>query len=362
MKAWILHGIGDIRFEEAKMPVPKDGEVLVRVAACGICGSDVPRVYETGAHKHPIIIGHEFSGVVEDAKSADIEWEGKRVGIFPLIPCKQCLCCKKKQYELCENYSYLGSRTDGGFGEFVSVPKWNLIELPEEVSFEAAAMLEPMAVAMHATRRAYRDITLAEPICDENDFICVIGLGTIGMLVACFLRELGHERLLLVGNKDSQREKLIQLGFSEGCFVSTKDEDAARWIEKKTKARGAAAVFECVGRTETFSLSVEAAAANATVVLVGNPANDAMSLSKNIYWKILRKQLFITGTWNSSFRHEADDDWEMVLSILKRGSLHPEGIISHRLPPEDLEKGLLIMRDKSEPYGKVMIVQGGRER
>lgn len=154
MKAWVLHGADDIRYEEIERPQPADCEVLVRVQAAGICGSDVPRIYKTGAHVHPLIPGHEFSGIVEKTgTSTNPEWEGKRVGVFPLIPCRECIPCRKRQYELCRNYSYLGSRRNGGFAEYVLVPEWNLIELPANVSFTEAAMLEPMAVAVHAMRR-----------------------------------------------------------------------------------------------------------------------------------------------------------------------------------------------------------------
>lgn len=96
MKAWILHGINDLRLEDVPVPVPGEKEVLVRVKAAGICGSDIPRVYRTGAHIHPLIPGHEFSGeVVEMGSGVDRSWVGQRVGIFPLIPCQSCGLCEK---------------------------------------------------------------------------------------------------------------------------------------------------------------------------------------------------------------------------------------------------------------------------
>ncbi len=89
MKAWVLHGVGDIRFEEVEAPHPADGEVLVAVRAAGICGSDIPRIYQTGAHVQPLIPGHEFAGqVVETGRNVSADWQNRRVGIFPLIPCK----------------------------------------------------------------------------------------------------------------------------------------------------------------------------------------------------------------------------------------------------------------------------------
>lgn len=155
MRAYVLHGIDDLRLEETALPEIKEREVLVKVMAAGICGSDIPRIYKTGTYSYPLTPGHEFSGtVIKTGPEADKKWMGKRVGIFPLIPCGECEPCRKKQYEMCRHYSYLGSRTNGGFAEYAAVPEENLIELPEEVSYEVAAMLEPMAVAVHAMRKS----------------------------------------------------------------------------------------------------------------------------------------------------------------------------------------------------------------
>ena len=181
MKAWVLHDIGDLRFDTVKEPVIQKREVLVRVRAVGICGSDIPRIYQNGAYSHPLILGHEFSGeVVETGVLADPVWKGQRVGVFPLIPCRECAPCRQKQFEMCRNYGYLGSRRDGGFTEYVAVPEENLIPLPENVTFEAAAMLEPMAVAVHAMRRIK-----AKP----SDRIAICGVGTIVLLLYQLLRE-----------------------------------------------------------------------------------------------------------------------------------------------------------------------------
>lgn len=150
MKAYILQSTGDIRWETVPDPVPGEGEVTIRVRASGICGSDIPRIFKDGAHRMPLIPGHEFSGeVVGLGKNVDGRLLHKRVGVFPLVPCGGCAACRKGEYELCRDYSYLGSRRDGGFAEYAAVPAANLVKLPDAVSFDAAAMLEPMAVAVH---------------------------------------------------------------------------------------------------------------------------------------------------------------------------------------------------------------------
>lgn len=346
MKAWVLHDVNDIRLEEVEKPKPGTGEALVAVKAVGICGSDIPRIYRTGAHVHPLVPGHEFSGVVEEVGAgAASTWIGRRVGIFPLIPCGTCGPCRRKQYEMCRNYGYTGSRRDGAFAEYVSVPVENLLELPDEAAFEEAAMLEPMAVAVHAMRRMS---------ISGDDTVAVCGLGTIGLLLLMFLLEKDEkQKILVVGNKDSQKQAAIRMGLSAENYCDSKKQDAAKWLAERTQGQGADVFFECVGKNETVSLAVASAAPAGRIVFVGNPGSD-MHLEKDIYWKILRNQLTLSGTWNSSFTHEPEDDWHYVLGCLARKRVAPAGLISHRFAMEELDKGLRIMRDKSEEYIKIM--------
>lgn len=345
MKAWVLHGADDIRFETVDKPALADKEVLISVKAAGICGSDIPRIYQTGAHRHPLVPGHEFSGVVvETGAQADAKWLGRKVGIFPLIPCGQCLPCQRKQYEMCRNYDYIGSRRDGAFAEYVAVPERNLLLLPETVGFEEAAMLEPMAVAVHAMRQAMPAV---------SDTVVVCGLGTIGMLLLMFLQEAGVKNLLAVGNKEFQKQTVRNLGLPLDNYCDSREQDAATWLSERTDGAGADVFFECVGKNETVSLGVNAAAPAGKIVLVGNPYSD-MTLEKDVYWKVLRNQLTVKGTWNSSFTGEQTDDWHYVLERLAQKKIAPAELISHRLPMEALETGLHIMRDKSEDYIKIM--------
>lgn len=348
MRAWVLNGIGDMEYRtDVAEPDILDNEVLVAVKAAGVCGSDIPRVYQNGAHRMPLIIGHEFSGqVVKTGKQVDVSWMNQRVGIFPLIPCRNCESCLKGQYEMCRHYSYLGSRQDGGFAEYVAVPVWNLIRLPDVVSFEQAAMMEPMAVAVHAMRR----LSIG-----QEEAAAVFGLGTIGQLLTMFLLAGGIKKVYAIGSKESQREAVTAMGIPERNFCNSSREDVLAWMDSRTKGMGVEAVFECVGKNETVVQSLGMASPGGQICLVGNPYSD-MELEKDVYWKILRHQLRVTGTWNSSFLGEgAADDWHYVLDCLDKGLVAPERLITHRFALEDLKCGLDIMRDKTEIYTKIMI-------
>ena len=386
LKAQILYGIGNIKYAEIEEPTLKEDEALVQVSACGICGSDIPRIYKTGAHNMPLVPGHEMTGTVKECASRP-ELVGRRVGIFPLIPCKECPQCKAGHYEMCENYNYLGSRCDGGFAEFVTVPVWNLIPLPDDISDDEAAMLEPMSVAVHAIREiglirritaqdGSKQWTTADAEADgaggsgTQPTIAVCGLGTIGLFVAMFLKDAGYRNVFCIGNKDIQKKKLLEMGYAEGDLCDVRYGEPATFIKEKTGG-GVDYYFECIGRPESYEQAIKCAAPLGKVMLVGNPAAD-MDLKREVYWKILRNQLTLKGTWNSSY----PDDWTYVVERLTAWSslreqkgdktggsaaadaseaMTPSSLITHRFSLEDMDQGLSIMKNKSEEYIKVMV-------
>jgi L-iditol 2-dehydrogenase len=361
MRAQVLYGIGNIRFTEIETPAPGAEQALVRVTRCGICGSDIPRIYKTGAHNMPLIPGHEMAGIVEQCESRP-DLIGKKVGVFPLIPCKKCSQCLAGHYEMCENYNYLGSRCDGGFAEYVAAPVWNLIPVGDEVADDDAAMLEPVCVAVHAMRLMGILDDVPE---NKSKSIVVCGLGTIGLLVALLLRDKNYENVLLVGNKDIQKQKILEMGYPEEQFCDVRYCEPATRIMDRTGGRGADFYFECIGRTECYEQAVKCTAPLGNIMLVGNPASD-MTLTREVYWKILRNQITLRGTWNSRFSgiDGEDDDWRYALTRASAWTkaraegqklLLPSDLVTHRFGLEDMQKGLDIMNRKSEEYIKIMV-------
>lgn len=348
MKAHVLEGINQLIYKEVEMPRLKPHEVLVEVKAAGICGSDVPRVFETGTYHFPTVPGHEFAGIVVGAYYAeDSVWEGRRVGVFPLIPCKKCPQCMKKQYEMCSDYNYLGSRCDGGFAEYVAVPVWNLIELPDKISYEEAAMLEPASVALHAVRRMELEGVQS---------VVLFGLGTIGILIAEWLHILGITVVFATGHSEEHGALMKMVSSIEYRYLDERYCDVAEEIMKATDGLGVDAVVDCVGTSESIKDAITCVVPGGQIIEVGNPKAD-VSLEKNAYWKILRKQIRLTGTWNSTFTHEGDDDWHMTLKECEVGELNLMDLITHRLSLEDLHRGLELMRDKKEYRNKIMILK-----
>ena len=344
MKARVLKAVGNLDYCDYPIPKIKSGEVLLKVRACGICGSDIPRIFVNGTYHFPTLPGHEFAGEVVAA--ADKENEnliGVRATVFPLIPCKKCESCKKGSYEMCKSYDYLGSRSDGAYAEYVRVPVWNLVPIPDTLSFEAAAMSEPCAVALHALRRAQIEI---------GDVVVIYGPGTIGMLIAQWARAWGA-KVLLVGTDLNNWDFIESLGFYDYCNSS--HEDPVKWVMNMTDGSGADLAIEAVGIATTACNCLESAASGGKVLFVGNPHGD-YTFPQNTYWQILRKQLTVFGTWNSSYDNTRKSDWNIVVDAMASGKINVEKLITHKFDLKNMDKGLNIMKNNSEFFAKVMVV------
>ncbi len=338
-RGYSLHAVNDFRYEEFEYPKCARGWCIVKVKAAGICSSDIPRVYTNGTYHYPTVLGHEFSGIVD--KVADKENDfilGKRVGIFPLIPCRKCEQCQNGHYEMCANYDYMGSRRDGGFAEYVAVPVWNLIILPDEISFEEAAMMEPLAVALHAIKNAS---------IKKNDTVGIIGSGMIAFAAAQWAKKLGASEIVVIGRSESKRkiaDKIPEIKYL--TFENCKKEYDV--------------VLEAVGTNSAIDMAINKVKPGGRLVLMGNPEGK-VELNQNTYWRILRKQLHITGTWNSSYEQNSDCDWAEVVEALKKHTIKALALISHFYDQDDLKTGMDLMLKHEEPYCKVMTLWNRRD-
>ena len=237
-------------------------------------------------------------------------------------------------------------------------PIWNLVPLPDDVSYFQAAMLEPMSVAVHSIKRAGLLDKKGKALPDASTRTIVIcGLGTIGLLTCRFLLDAGYERVFVIGNKDIQREKFLVMGGKYDNFCDVRYKDPIAFVMSISGDHGADNYFECVGRPENVEQAIKCTAPLGTVMLVGNPASD-MELKKDTYWKILRNQMTVLGTWNSSFegrgsRKKYTDDWQYVIDRLS--SLKADNLVTHVFDLDRMSKGLDIMKRKSEDYVKIMV-------
>lgn len=334
MKAYVLHGINDLRYEDVKMPECPDNWAIVKVMASGICSSDIPRIFSKGTYSFPTIPGHEFAGVVYQVKNSRYEYlVGKRVGIFPLIPCRNCQQCQRGHYEMCSNYDYLGSRRDGGFAEYVSVPIWNMIPLSDNISFTSAALLEPLAVALHAVKMGNI----------QNGYrVGVVGTGMIGICAALWAKILGADTAFVLGRSEHKRS-LVQKMNLEYEIISSENNFSFDLV------------IEAVGSTECIQNAIQFVSPGGTLVLMGNPSGD-VKLPQDIYWRILRKQLLLKGTWNSSYKCDDISEWTEAVDALQNGIINVDPLITHRYLKENLIDGLNLMKEHKEVYCKIVTI------
>jgi len=346
MDALVLHGVGDARFEQIPRPRPAEGEILVRVGFCGVCGSDIPRTFVKGTYHFPTVCGHEFAGTVEACgPEVDDYRPGDRVVIFPLLWCGRCTSCERGAYVQCSDYDYYGSRRDGAFAEYVSVPTKNVIPVPDGVSMEAASMTEPAAVALHALKRAGAGFI--------GQVVVIFGAGPIGLMVAQWARMMGAAQIILFDLIPQKLAMAEKLGFE--LALDARNCNPVEKVNKLTDGHGAEVCVEAAGVPVTLNQAISAARVGGRVVLLGNPSAD-VTLPAALISQAMRRELDILGTWNSSFSAAGNnDDWHAVLAAADSGTLDLDCLVTHRVPLENAWDALVMMRDQSEFFAKVLI-------
>ena len=346
MKAARLHSIGDLRCDEVEVPIPHGRELLIKIGACGICGSDFPRVFEHGSSndKYPLTIGHEFSGeVVSVGEDADPALIGVRGAIYPLIPCRKCDPCVTGNYAMCEDYDYLGSRCDGGFAEYCLIPsEWHLIR-SERASLVELAMTEPACVAQHAVRKAN---------VEAGHFVVIYGTGPIGIMAARWVKMFGAEPLLVDIVPDKVKFA-AEKGFQA---INSKEVDVVEEIRKRNGGKLADAAIEGTGSGAAWIDCVKSVRARGVIALLGNPIGET-KLPINIHSMMLRKELSIHGVWNQSRAPYPVNEWEYTVHMMDEGKLEVADLITDRLALEELPQVMADIKNRKRQIVKAMYIQ-----
>jgi L-iditol 2-dehydrogenase len=345
MKAAVLRAKNDIRYEDIDAPIILPNEVLIEVRATGICGSDIPRVLGDAAHYYPIVLGHEFSGIIADVgEQVSNVKKGDRVTAAPLLPCHECIDCQLGHFSQCKHYKFIGSSVFGSWAQYVKVPARNIIKLPDNVSFEEGAFFEPSTVALHGIFNAdFR------PGFDA----AVLGVGTIGQLAVQWLRILGAAHITAFDVDEAKLAKSKDMG-ADVC-INTSEEGFKDEINKIVENRGIDYVFETAGVTFTQKLSLDIVANKGTVCFIGTPTAD-LNLSPPIFEKILRKELKLTGSWMSYSAPFPGKEWMLTADALARKVLKCETMIHEKFALSDVDDAFDLYRKHIPMSGKVLLV------
>lgn len=324
MKAAVLHAPGDLRVEDVPVPKAGAGEVLVKVGAAGICGSDIGRVMVTGTYHFPTIPGHEFAGTVaEIGQGVEGLALGDTVAVAPLIPCRRCEWCQAGKFSLCDDYDFVGSRRDGAFAQYICAPAANVLKVPVGVSLEVAATIEPAAIILHGIHKL--DLKL-------GDAVAVVGCGALGFFALQFAKLSGARPLIAV---DVDEEKLAlarQVG-ADICINPAKV-DALAAIREATGGRGVAVSLECAGSAPGRDLAILAAAKQGKVMLYGTAYGD-VTFAEKAFAKMVREELEVIGSWNSYSLPFPGKEWFDIIGLLADGRLVVEPLITHRATLEE---------------------------
>ena len=349
MKAIQMTGIKQLEMVEIPVPVPSEDEVLLKVRAVGVCGSDIPRINKYGAHCLPIIPGHEFAGEIEKVGAKVENWKkGDHVCVAPLLPCYSCEWCRKGEFSLCTDYKYYGSRNQGAFGEYLAVDPRNMVKLPDDLPFDWGAMVDPAANALHACFRA--GLT-------PEDSICVYGLGAIGILAIQYAKAIGVKTVIAVDIHDMKLDVARKSGATI-CINSMK-QDPVSAVREGTDGKGASVVLEMSGVPAVQNSAVLSASKMGRVVFLGI-SHSGLNLEKQAVDNILRYQLCVCGSWNSFSQPFPGKEWTESVQLMHEKKLNPDLIISDRHNLEDIPAVFKkIDEDPSFIFNKIMFYPAG---
>ncbi|HUX99982.1 MAG TPA: NAD(P)-dependent alcohol dehydrogenase [Candidatus Deferrimicrobium sp.] len=339
MKVAVLHKVQDIRIEEREIASPEHEEVLIKIKAVGICGSDF-QYYKTGicgtyAFSEPFILGHEAAGEIIKigAEVAGLKI-GDRVAIEPGRTCGRCIYCKTGRYNLCPDVIFLAaSPVNGAFSEFLVMPSHLVYKLPPAVSCEEGAMIEPLSVGIHAVDRANLR---------HNDKIAIFGQGPIGRVTLAVVLAYGISEIFVTdisqGRLDLIDEKVVK--------INARNQDPRTLILDQTQQDGVDVVFEASGATKSIQDALEVVKRGGKILQIGVPHEQYIPLPLA---KIVDNQIDILG----SFRYA--NTYPIAISLLEKKQVNVKKLITHRFSFKAIQDAFEFLRKTGEPIIKIMI-------
>lgn len=333
MRAAKFFGKHDVRVDDYPVPAVDSRDVLVRVKASGICGTDV-HVYEDAVPlaKLPVIPGHEFAGVVEEVGAGVTDFApGDRVAVEPNLFCGECHYCRTQKKHFCEHWRAVGLSIDGGFAEFARVPRQALYRIDDALSFEAAAFFEPVACVLHGIERAE---------IQSGQSVALVGCGPIGLLFVQLLRLHGVGLVIATDLDAAKLEMATRLGADE--VVNANDQDAKAAVRALTGGRGADVVIDAAGVPD---VALSLVATTGRVVLFGVPAENYEFPLRP--YEIYRRELSIVGSFTNPYTNEA------ALQLIPRVDV--SSLVSHRIALDALEDHILALQAREPGMRKVQV-------
>jgi L-iditol 2-dehydrogenase len=342
MKALVLEEYNKLIYKDVPDPQVGSDDILVQVKASGICGSDVHGMDgSTGRRIPPLIMGHEAAGIIaQTGSNVKKYYPGQRVTFDSTVYCGKCFFCRRGDINLCDHRRVLGVSCDeyrqhGTFAEYVAVPQHIIYPLPEKISFQQSAMVEPCSVAFHAV--ALTPLTL-------NDTAVVVGAGIIGLLVIQTLRSSGCGQIIAVDLEAERLEMARQLGADIG--LNPAGDDVASMIKKMTNKRGADVAFDAVGINASLKTALGSLRKGGALTLIGNLKSEVD----------LALQTVVTGEINIQGSCASRGDYPACLDMIARGAINVDSLISAAEPLSDGAQWFERLYEKEKGLIKVVLI------
>ncbi len=348
MKAAVWRGQKDLSIEQVPIPQPGPGEVRLKVKVCGICGSDLHEYNEgpfliprrphplTGRQGGPLVVGHEFSAEIDSLGPEAEGWQpGDRVTVNCLLYCGVCAYCQRGQYNMCLKLGTVAFASDGAFAEFLCVPAYTLLKLPDAVTDDMGAFAEPLAVAVRVVKRTRLEL---------GHSVAVIGAGPIGLLVMQVALAAGASRVFVVEPMAARREMALKLGAA--LAIDPTAEDAGKAIAAATGNMRADRAFDCVGIQASFDTAVKCTGRRA-VICVAGMALKPVEVRFLSLWGHEKEITFSTGY---------EDEFPAALALLADGRVDVESLISDRIKLDDLlSAGYEPLMNQPDQHLKILV-------
>ena len=349
MKAAVVTANEEVRYMEVEEPSAGPGMVKIRVAASGICGSDIPRVLHHGVHFYPIVLGHEFSGdVAEVGEGVTKVKVGDRVTGAPLLPCMKCDDCQNGNYSLCRHYSFIGSRQQGSNADYVVIPEQNVIPYDPSISYEQGAMFEPSTVALHGLL--------------QNDYrgggtVAILGGGTVGMFTMQWARIFGAAKAVVFDISSRRLELARRLGAE--AVIDTTKENFMEEAMALTGGKGFDYVFETAGQVSTMQTAFALAANKARVCFIGTP-HENLTFTPAQWENMNRKEFHLTGSWMSYSSPFPGKEWELTAHYYATGQLKFDpDFIYKKMPMSQAQEAFQMFKTPGLVQGKLLLINEG---
>jgi len=340
MKAIIYEGPGRLVVKD--VPEPKMGprDLLIKVKAAGICGSDLEMARGNRPDvSPPRIPGHEVSGEIVKVGNQTTKLEiGDRVVVEPILSCGECRNCRVGRYNVCQQLRFMGVHTDGAFAEFLAAPEQRFYRIPEKLSYEVAAVLEPTAVGVHVVKRAQ---------ISPGDTVVILGAGPIALQIAQVAKNVGADYIVMTDVLDYRLDLAKKL--AADLVVNSAKDDPSKYVGQVTGGEGADVVIEVVGASKTILQAMDLVRVGGRILIAGLSVEKFVTDPPTFWARQLLKEVTV-----ETSRSYAAGDWIAAIKLASRGRVDCKSLVTHKFPLEDAVRAYEVADKKLENSIKVL--------